>query len=547
MFIRKDCFPAFMKDTEYSILSLFKKHPSGECSTSEIVRHVEPVHASRADELINNVFNDRKKTAEGKKLLAQLHRKVLYYINKLIEEEILMVSAIGSKGEKRLRLSIDAGEEILIQKNKRKIIITRPPQPATPIEGYEQKNIVFKYEEPTWISRVNSLLLETRQFSDITALANQIVLSFNHVNDAIGLANFEHILNSHRPNVVASFLQNISGECQDYGRDLTCIIDIDNLTEPADALKVMGCLRKLPKDRLHLVFEMRNSTLERATGFFKPLVELFAEAKVCLNLKNNEVFKPPYILGRAGPYTFDEHEWKVYDKEFRQHTLHVICGQSAIAVDTESYARDNRNPNEFRTLVLKIARSLLTSNTHQRSRSHEYLGGILKGQPEGSKEFMTFSRNYIRFWNYGWKDEHTDPTLPVELLMSAKEEVQRFCASEYTIYQSCGMPTRFDVAFAPAFKDCAPRLSAEKFQRLVITRPTDLYDERLRRTLRAKEKLFRIFDGGDRVRFFHKGLLDSEEILQEFSMILSSYKFPLLSFDFGEPKGLDVKLTSFLR
>jgi hypothetical protein len=532
-----------MRDYEYEVLSSLKKQPQKECSTSEIVRMLEPQKTEQAERLISDEFSDKKAISEGKKILAQLHRKVLYYLNKLVQEKLLTISKIGNKGEKLFRLNVEEGEEVVVEKHRRRIIITRPLAPAMPIEGYEQKRVVYKYEEPTWISRANSLLIESRQFSEITALHNFITQSFSSVNDVIGVNNFEGIIQSHKEKAIETLLQNLSLASEDYGREISFVIDVDNIRDPEKICNALSYVKEIRHDHMHYVFEIRNRTLEERHSFFRRLVEMFSQARVRLNIKNKDLFRPPYILGRAGPYTFDEHEWRIYSKELRTRNSCLVCGQSAISIDTHMFFQQKNDFAQFRNLMLKVARALLTANAMQRNHFHEYFGSIWK--TNASSDFMSFSRNYIRFWNYGWKDELADATLPIELIKSAKEEVKRFCASEYVIYQACGMPTRFDIAFAPAFKEFNPGLSEEKFQRLVIAKASDFYDDKMKETLRAKEKLFKIFDGGDRVRFFHSGTFDAEEIVREFGIILSTYKFPLFSYDFGEIRGANLKLTSF--
>jgi len=44
---------------------------------------------------------------EAKRKKFQLHRKLLYYLNKLIDEKILRISRIQEKGEKTFALAIE--------------------------------------------------------------------------------------------------------------------------------------------------------------------------------------------------------------------------------------------------------------------------------------------------------------------------------------------------------------------------------------------------------------------------------------------------------
>jgi hypothetical protein len=80
---------------------------------------------------------------------------------------------------------------------------------------------------------------------------------------------------------------------------------------------------------------------------------------------------------------------------------------------------------------------------------------------------FSHSKNYIRFWNYGWKEYKLDPQLVLELMKSTKETTDEFCMSEETIYKSCGMPTRFRIGFSCAFREMnKEEFSEEKFRKL---------------------------------------------------------------------------------
>ena len=60
-----------------------------------------------------------------------------------------------------------------------------------------------------------------------------------------------------------------------------------------------------------------------------------------------------------------------------------------------------------------------------------------------------------------------------------------------------------------------------------------------------KEKIFEVFDGGDRIRFFRNGQINPKDIEREVSIILNTYKLPFFCYDFGGVHG-NLKLTSFI-
>jgi len=58
----------------------------------------------------------------------------------------------------------------------------------------------------------------------------------------------------------------------------------------------------------------------------------------------------------------------------------------------------------------------------------------------------------------------------IELIKSTKEEIDNFCVSEETIYKSCGMPTRFKVAFSCLFNGAKFNFSERSPQKIEINK-----------------------------------------------------------------------------
>ena len=218
-----------MKKTEYELLLFFKKNPERELSTTEILANIFPEGYNSIERVLKNQFADRQMLNEAKRKKGQLHRKILYYLNNLVEEDILKISKQGNKGEKYFVLSLEQGEELIINKSRRKIIISKPSIPAMHIDGYEQKNIAARFEPATWIDRLNSILFETPKFKNLEELYNTINKCFSNINDVIGLNDFEYAIQNNDIKESLSFLRKINSECVDYGKRLSCIIDITNI------------------------------------------------------------------------------------------------------------------------------------------------------------------------------------------------------------------------------------------------------------------------------------------------------------------------------
>jgi len=534
-----------------SILEVFRRNPHSVFSTSEIVKKTEPKKFETIKGELDNEFNDSERIKKAKRKKAKLHRKILYHLNKLVEKGILRVTKEGKKGEKYFALDIEEGEEIVIDKYKKgkSIHISKPQTPAIPIEGYEQKRIIHKLEPSTWIERLNSILIECPMFDSFKGLIHFITTCFSNINDTIALNNFESCLEDHEPNQIIKFIQKLNDRCSDYGKKVSCSLEVSNIREDSKVLELLKAYKKEKVKNISFIFECENKDIDAKPTFFEKLIKIFSGSELNLYIKNKKICSSPYILGRAGPYKFDENEWDDYKRELRGELKSVICSQATVMVDTDRFfEEESRNLDKFKEFNLKIAESLLVTNSIQRRRSEEFFNEIIKLNEMHVKDIFIFSRNYVRFWNYGWKREDFDPETLINLFTNSKKAVDKFCISEDTIYKSCGMPTRFRVAFSCAFeifvKDIFSKAKYKKFQ---IKGIKDFYDEKIKKILEVKEKLFKVFDGGDLISFYRIGSLDPKDIVREILFVLNTYKLPFFRWNLKCIKESDMKLNEFLR
>ena len=167
-----------MDETKQKIITLFKARGT-EIPTSEILDNIYPEYI----ELRN------RQDKPSKRKLAQLHRKLLYNINELVNQGILRFTKFGEKGSKFFALSIGEGEEIteLTSKFKKKMTISKPLMPSMPIETYEHQGIILRYESSSWVDRLNSLVINSSKINTIKELSNTFEKSIDIVNDCICL------------------------------------------------------------------------------------------------------------------------------------------------------------------------------------------------------------------------------------------------------------------------------------------------------------------------------------------------------------------------
>jgi len=530
-----------MRNTEEVILNLFKNNSTKELNTDFLIKEIY----SKDYALIENLLESSEKTnlKESKRKKFQLHRKLLYYLKKLIEGNIIKVSKIMEKGEKYFILATGEGDTI-IEKGYKKIIITKPAITSTYIEQYESKDIIKKYEEESWINRFNSILLECFKNDDI----HQKYITLNecliNINDTLALNDFENILNNTTDSSIKDFIDKIIKDTETTSNNISIIINIDKVNN--NIYEFINYYAKLNPKNINIIFNVSNKDISKYAKIILQIFEKFSDSKIKINFKNKDLSSAPYFKGRAGIYNFNEEEWEIYSKKFKGKTIGLNCAQSQIAININKFFDKYHTDTEFRQAILNIAKTLLVANTIQRRKSNEYFRNINRLNSPNPSDFYKFSRNYIRFWNYDWHKDILENNNLFERIKSAKEIVDNFCYSEETIFKSCGIPIRLKIAFSSAFKGYDDKFMGERdYKKITINKTEDYYNDEVKTFLQTREKMFEIFDGGDRLRIFRKNDFTTTDILHELSILLSAYKLPFFTYDFSGLKGT-VKLTNFM-
>lgn len=530
-----------MRNTEEIILNIFKDNSTRELNTESLAKEIYPQEYALIEDLMRST--DKSHMHDGKRRKFQLHRKLLYYINKLIDDNIIKVSKIAEKGEKYFTLKAGEGDTI-IGKGYKKILVTKPAITSTYMDKHEIKDIMKKYEEDSWITRFNSILLECGKIQDVDRTYELITESFTVINDAVALNEFEVILNHAEEKSLKEFLDRISRDTDNFNKTVSIIIGLGQAGN--GIYPFIEHYAKIRPKRVNIIFNLGNKDVQKCSKALGYIFENFSESKIKVNFKNNDIISAPHFKGRAGIYNFDEQDWSVYTKKFKGSVTSIGCSQSQIALNINKFFEVYQTDTEFREAVLDAAKTLLYANMVQRRKSNEYFKNINNINYPHSADFYKFSRNYIRFWNYDWHKDIQENHNLFDLIRSTKEIVDNFCYSEETIFKSCGVPIRFRIAFSSAFRNFDTKFMGERdYKKFTISRSEDYYTGEIKGFLEAREKMFEIFDGGDRLRIFHKSDFAINDILHEMGILLNAYKVPLFTYDFSGLKGT-VKLTNFM-
>jgi len=524
---------ALMKETEYTVCELFRTNPAVDFTTTQIVERITPGYPQIHKDLTGQE-SDRINQAKRRK--AELHRKTLYYLNKLVRKGILTVKSVGRNKERTFSALNDPREHVPAYH-----IISHlnppAPLPALGIEGFEEKGIIARYKADTWVERVNSILLESTFFKSLKDFVSTINNTFNAVNDVIALNDFEYVIQNNDPEVVLNALKALNKKAEDYALQLNVIIDLTNVTAHEPLLHVVNGAINEELNNIIFIYDTTTKEFLDHKPLFKELVTIYSRFdKGSLYIKNQTIHRAPYLWGKAGPYTLTEQATEHYKRELKGKIPGLVCGNAAFMIDID---RLFNLTEEHRTgavieLIVKLARSLLLTNAEQRARSEHFLKPLIQLAPQHAKDFFKFSHNYVRFWNYGWKSQNFDQAFVTKYLSESKKAADDYCINEETIYKSCGMPTRFRIAYSCVNKRNANSMfSKPNYKRIEINSPMDFFsNDKINKAIDTKEEIFRQFDGGDRLTFDRPKPEKPEDAVNEISYILNTYRIPFIRYKF---------------
>ncbi|MFA6090108.1 MAG: hypothetical protein WC755_09705 [Candidatus Woesearchaeota archaeon] len=316
----------------------------------------------------------------------------------------------------------------------------------------------------------------------------------------------------------------------------------------------MTAYAELAPENVVIILQTNSKALSNQTRLTSQIIKKFSEYKLRINIQNKDIHKAPYLIGRAGTYTFDDEEWNQYLENIKGKTLGLCCSNTSIYIDVNKFFKEKHNYAEFRELLLKCARALLLATSMQRKKSDILFKPINIINENNQSKFFSMSYNYIRLWNYGsvfidkstLENEEEKFEKFRNLLESTMTELTEFCKAEETIFKSCGIPIRYKVVLSSAFERFDKEfMSPRTYKKFTVKGLDDFYTETAIKDIRQRESLFRIFNGGDRIRFFRDRNFTPEEVISEFNFLLNTFNLPLISYDFESLKG-EVTLNNFL-
>ncbi|PIN81719.1 hypothetical protein COV13_00415 [Candidatus Woesearchaeota archaeon CG10_big_fil_rev_8_21_14_0_10_32_9] len=540
-----------MHAIEQKILQFFANKSEVEKSTSELVTKVFEKEYSEIQKFIHNDQKDQELIKVGKRKKARLHRKLLYHLNKLEEEKCLKVTRVVGKGEKYFKLNSQNGEPSNKDSEYKKVLdsfttIKETAPLITGLEEYEQEEIIKRFDNSNWLTKINSLLIESKSFTEIKKLYSLMEDLYVVYNDVVGLNNFQELIEVLKFEDLTNFVKKVNLDTKDYNKYVNLLID---LTKVNDSVKVSDFIRafaEINPDKIFIIFKTKSKVMLNQTRLVTQLIKSFSDNKIRINIQNLDVHESPYMIGRAGCYTFSDDEWRAIS---RNEDFYILCSsETSLYIDLYRLVK-KRSYADLKDILIKSARALLIATSQQRKRSDNLFKSLRDIDPDGRNSFFEISSNYIRLWNY---DLSEDASVSVDfknfeaLIKMINQELEDFCKAEETIFKSCGIPIRFKVVLSSAFRRFDKEfLSPRVYRKVTIRGINDYHSQAILNYIRTRESLYGLFKGGDRVRIFRAPSFSAEEVINEFHYILNNFNLPLVSYDFRAMKG-ELTLDNFI-
>lgn len=520
------------------VLLAFRGRQEG-MSTSDVASVVYADEFSRIDKVLTSQYVPPQEVRRAKGMKAQLHRRVLYHLNRLIEKELVRVTRTDTSGEKYYALDIDGDEEIVFgDYRKRRLVLSKPRVANLPTGAFEEKKIAVRFGGEAWLDSANAVVLD---MEDLSSLYRAAAPLYSEINDVIAVNNFTNHVNANSAEKLVEFCKRMLVDCKDFDRRFSVIVDPSQLS-PQGRQRLLQMLKmNAPAEHtVKFIFETSTKELQGNYEFFEEVFNVYKARKVFF--KNKDIVKSPYLMGKAGPYTFDDAEWLALDKQPKA----LVAAQTTLMVDIKKFCESAEfSFNAFEDLMHRTLKTLFSASSMQARRTDACFKHLLN--LSGGRDALMIARDYIRFWNYDFLRTAYDSGVMEGVFRIMRKRTRAFCTSQEDIYVSCGMPTRFQAVFSMVNPSTPAGLFSTPLNRdrLEISSLRDFHSDGFRENVRSKELLSDMLGGGFQMTLHKKGESNPEEALREVNILLSTYRLPFFAYEADAPKGELKNLQTF--
>ncbi|MFT4310640.1 MAG: hypothetical protein ACMXYC_03335 [Candidatus Woesearchaeota archaeon] len=504
------------------ILSLLRVHPT--LTSTQLASLLYPDIMGQVTFVLQDKVSDSKQKRQAMAQKAVLQRRILHHLHVLEQKKAIRIVHVGHKGEKTYAGVYEVSS-------------TPVQNPGTPILGYEQKKIVYRFGQDAWAAKLNAVFFQCSQYETLQEMNTTLFELMVYVNDCIIINESESLFTRFSLESILEAIFMWERQSKDYDIRLCFSFNSRALDRFDVVLNFFRTVLPLVSSSLLFVFYVTGRELMQKNTFYEEIIRLFSYYKRKLNIKNNDLLSSPLGVGKSGPYSF--YQW---DK--KQTQPFFGCVQSTVIVDIKRFFDEYTQASAFHVMMEKIAQTLFEVNALQRRYAQQYFPVLSRNNTH--QYLFSHSCQLIRFWNTEFEHPLMNRAEIITLLESVKETLLLFSQTQRIIYNSCGMPCRFFLQFATAYRKAMGYNFFEAYDRITLRSMGELYHKRLKEELLFKEQLSTLCNAGNEVRFYREGSVEASDVLKELQAILYLYKLPFFCYNFAHRSSTSLTLQQFM-
>jgi hypothetical protein len=528
-----------MHNTKKEILKCYVRNNNTPLTTTDIVEMVYTQELRRDNSLSQN---DKQKDYVVHK--AKLHRKILHHINGLIQDDILQVHAVSAKGQKSYVPKLESNQELIVGRTE-KIIISSQANPITPILSYQAEDAIEQFQAQSWVQKINAILLECANIPDLEILQKTIINSLHAINDVAGLNDFESIVQNQQLIALRNFIDIIERECNMSKKRLCIIIDFTNITKDDVMYEWFLQFVKQKTKQISVILDATHREMILHKDLLEKIASLFSKYQLKFNIKNDDIHKAPYLIGRAGPYTLSEKEWESYLSKTYAQSFGIALTQSTVIVDFFKLVDKKYSAKKIEQMFIDIVKSLFIANTIQRKNARTILQSLPQSVLE-KRVFLSYSHTLIRLKNFIKLLEKSQNNMHLTLLDQIVQRTTEYAQNQEFIYFACGMPLRFKVHLSQSYRHADEQLKvSDEFVSIMLNRTQDIFSPELKKLFQQIEDS-RKYVLGIETRIERKSTISEKELIGEILLLMTTYNLPFLCYKFAVTQS-EVSLNEYMK
>lgn len=421
-----------------NILKLFSENPNKTFKTSELVQKIYGDEYKKLKEAAKTEF-DQEKVKTAKRDIATLHRRVLHHLNVLEKEKIIYHTKIIGKGEKCFVYN-SLSSEISPDKYDRIMGMFYQPNKEDYLQELNElieKGYVRISNKNHWLKKTNAILILFK--NNIKETLKEIELSSHSTDDVLGVYDFQRVL-SYEAYEIELFLSKLKFISSEQGIRINLFLDMHEIKKD-NLSKLVKLSVKIPNEiKIVLMFDdLQQLVLD--TKFAK-ILEKFTQNII---IKNKKQYEPPILSGKNNYYYLNIKEWN-YVKKNKVNQNKIIYSYNSIIVFMDKILAET-NYSEFRRIIVKLAKSLISVTSYQRRHSDIIFSNFKTNSEEDYGEIFKFSKNYIVLKNsLNLLNKNSEEA--INLIESSYDKLSDFCDTIENIFKSCGLPTNIKMNFS---------------------------------------------------------------------------------------------------